>query len=86
MAALVCKAATPFSIAVHCVIYTGWWATGLAEMALAIAMSLEAIVIGLVIIDKQNDDAARDHAWQKSVFTELLDKLPDADRGIADSD
>jgi len=68
------------------VLYVGWWTTGLAEMALAIAMSLEAIVLALIIIDKQNIDAAADHEWQKCVFKELLDKLPDARPEIAERD
>jgi hypothetical protein len=75
--------ATPTSIAVHTVFYLGWWATGLAELALAIAMSVEAILLALVIIDKQNIDANRDREWQRAVFTELLDKLPGAEPEIA---
>jgi len=86
LATLACRAATPTSILAHCVVYTGWWASGRGALPLAIAMSLEAIVLSLVIIDKQNVDAAQDHAWQKRVFTELLDKLPDARPTVADSD
>lgn len=86
LARIAAAAATPTSIIIHSVLYIGWWATGVAEMALAIAMSLEAILLALVIIDKQNIDAAADHEWQKCVFRELLDKLPDARPEVAERD
>ncbi len=81
-----CAIATPVSIVAHCILYPLWWLLAPESAALVIALSLEAIVIGLIIIDKQNQDAARDHEWQREVFSELLDKVPGARPEIAETD
>lgn len=86
LATLACIAATPCSVALHCAAYLVWWIAAPESPALVICLSLEAIVIGLVIIDKQNQDAARDHEWQRRVFEELLDAVPGARRDVADTE
>lgn len=75
---LACAAATPVSVLAHVAVYLGWWAVAPDSPALLIALSLEAIVIGLIIVDKQNQDAVRDREWQQNGLRELLEAVPGA--------
>lgn len=79
-------AATPMSVLLHVIVLFAWWYYDPESKALVIWMSLEAIIIGLIIIDKAELQAKADHEWQKGVFKEALDKIPDARPEIAEQD